>query len=85
MEGESGFIRSIIFELHSWDLLGDQMERKSGVLEVLLMNFILGIFKEIKRKVKVVLLEVPLMNFILGISKEVKWKVKVWFYWKYHS
>ena len=47
MEGESGFTRSIIAELHSWDLLGDQMERKSGVLEVLLMDFILRIFKGI--------------------------------------
>ena len=55
MEGESGVTRSIIDELHSSDIQGDQMESESGVLEVSLMNFTLAISKEIKRKVKVVL------------------------------
>ena len=77
MEGKSGVTRSIIDELHSWDMQGDQMEGESGALEEFLKNFILGIFKEIKRKVKVVVLQVSLMNFILRISKEIKWKVKV--------
>ena len=31
MEGESGVTRSVIDELHSWDIEGDQMERESGV------------------------------------------------------
>ena len=31
MEGESGVTRSIIDELHSWDIEGDQMEGESGV------------------------------------------------------
>ena len=31
MEGESGVTRSIIDELHSWDIQGDQMERENGV------------------------------------------------------
>ena len=31
MEGESGFTRSIIDELHSSDIQGDQMEGKRGV------------------------------------------------------
>ena len=31
MEGESGFTRSIIDELHSSDIQGDQMECESGV------------------------------------------------------
>ena len=31
MEGESGFTRSIIDELHSGDIQGDQMEGESGV------------------------------------------------------
>ena len=31
MEGESGVIRSIIDELHSLEIEGDQMERESGV------------------------------------------------------
>ena len=29
MEGESGVTRSIIDELHSWDIQGDQMEGKN--------------------------------------------------------
>ena len=49
MESESGVTRSIIDELHSCDIQGDQMEGESMVLiEVSLMNIILGIFKEIK-------------------------------------
>ena len=31
MEGESGFTRSIIDELHCSDIEGDQMEGESGV------------------------------------------------------
>ena len=31
MEGESGSTLSIIDELHSWDILRDQMEGQSGV------------------------------------------------------
>ena len=49
------------------------------LLELSMINFNVGISKEIKWKVKVVLQEVSLMNFNLGISKEIKWKVKVVF------
>ena len=31
MEGESGVSRSIIDELHSWDIQGDEMEGEAGV------------------------------------------------------
>ena len=31
MEGESGVTRSVIDELHSWDIHGDQMEAESDV------------------------------------------------------
>ena len=31
MEGESGFTRSNIHELHSWNIQQDQMEGESGV------------------------------------------------------
>ena len=59
MEAECYVSRSIMDELHSWDIQGDQMEGESKVLlEVLSMNFILGIYHEINGKVKVVLLEV---------------------------
>ena len=32
MEGESGVTRSIIDEIHFWDIQGDQMEGESGVI-----------------------------------------------------
>ena len=54
------------------------------LLELSSINFILGISKEIKWKVKVEIQEVSLMKFILGISKETKWKVKAWCYSKNH-
>ena len=31
MQGESGVTRSMIDELHSWDIQGGQMQRESGV------------------------------------------------------
>ena len=77
MEIESVVNRSIIDELHSSAIQGDQMEVKVVLLEVSLMNFIPWRSNEIKRKVKVVLAKVSLMKFILGISNEIKFKVKV--------
>ena len=59
MKDENDVIRSIIDELHSLDIQGDQMEGERMVLlEVSLMNLILGISNGIKCNVKVVLLEV---------------------------
>ena len=85
MEFESGFTRSIIDEIHFWDIQRDQMEAENMVfLKVSSMNLILGMSKEIKWKLKVVLLEVSLMKSILRISKEIKWKVKAWCYSKCH-
>ena len=72
MEGESGDTRSINDELHFSDIQPVEMGDESGVTLLSLMNFILGISKEIKWKVKVVLLEVSLIDFILWISKEIK-------------
>ena len=44
MEGESGVTRSIINEIHPWDIQGDQMEGESIVLlEVSLRNFVFRI------------------------------------------
>ena len=55
MEGETGFTRRIMVELHSSNIQGDQMEVDSILLlEVSSMNLILGMSKEIKWKVKVV-------------------------------
>ena len=53
------------------------------LLEVSSMNFILGISKEMKWKVKMVLLEVSSTNFVLWISKEIKWNVRKRCYSKY--
>ena len=32
MEGESGVTRSIIDEIHFWDIQGDQMEGERGII-----------------------------------------------------
>ena len=55
MEGESGVIRSIIDELHSWDIQGDEMEGESCVTRSIIDE--LHSSDMIKWKVKVVLLE----------------------------
>ena len=87
MEGESGATRSIIDELHSWDIHGDQMEGESGVTRCIIDELhsldIQGVQMEGGKKV---LLEVSSMNLIpiFGMSKEIKWKVKAWCYSKYH-
>ena len=44
---------------------------KGVLVRVSSMNFILGISKEMKWKVKMVLLEVSLVHSILWISKEI--------------
>ena len=36
MEGESGVTRSIIDEIQSWDMQGDQMEGESGVTRTII-------------------------------------------------
>ena len=52
MVGESGVTRSMIDELLSSDMIKSKV--KLVLLEVSLMNFILGISNKIKRKVNVV-------------------------------
>ena len=77
-EGESGVTRSIIHELHSWDIEGDEMEGENGVTRCIIDELFSGdIQGDQMEGVKKVLLEVSMMNLILGISKEIKWKVKV--------
>ena len=65
MECEIGLTGSIIDELHSFDPVKRKV--KVVLLDVSLMNFNVGICKEIKWKVEVVLVEVSLINFILLI------------------
>ena len=78
MEGEIGATRSIIDELHSWDIEEEQMEGESGITRSIIDELdswdIEG--DQIEGE-SMVLLELSLMNFILRISKESKLKVKV--------
>ena len=55
IEGEGGVTQSIIDELHSSDMV--KLKLKFMLIQISLLNFILGISKEIKSKVKVGLLE----------------------------
>ena len=48
MEGESGVTRSIIDELNSSDIQGDEMEGESGVTRSIIDEILLRISKEIK-------------------------------------
>ena len=48
MEGENGATLSIIDELHSWDIEGDEREGEVVLLEGSLMNFIFEISEEMK-------------------------------------
>ena len=85
MEGQSGVTRSIIDELYSSDIQGDQREgERKALLKESLVNLILGMSMEIKWKMKAGLLEASLMKFILGTSRETKWKMEAWCYSKYH-
>ena len=65
MEGESAGDRSIIDELHSSDIQGDQMEGEIGVTWSIIDE--LHSLNLVKWKGKVVLVEVSLMNINLGI------------------
>ena len=47
MEGESGFSRSIIDELNSWEIQGDQMEGESRVTPSIIHELHFWICKEI--------------------------------------
>ena len=70
MECENGVTRSIIDELHSLDIKGEQMEgQRMMLLEVssMILNPVHGMCKEIKWKMRVVSLELSLMNFVLQI------------------
>ena len=67
MESESDVTRSIIDELHSWEIQGDEIEGQSGVTESIIDDLHSSDIQRDERKVKVVLLEVSLMNFVLRI------------------
>ena len=85
MEGESGVIRSIIDEIHSLDMQGNQMEGSNGVTVSIIYELhswdIQGDQIEGER---MVVHEVSLMKLILWISKAMKWKAKECCYSMYH-
>ena len=62
MEVESVVTRSVIDELHFSDIKGDETEGERCMTRSIIGELILGIFNEIKWKVKVVLFEVSFMN-----------------------
>ena len=72
MEGESGVTRSIIDELHSSNIQGDQIGGETYVTRSIIDELHFWDIVGDQRKVKVMLLEVSLMNCILGISKEIE-------------
>ena len=85
MEGESGVTRSIVDELHSWYIQGDEMEGESGVTRSIIDELhSWDIQGDQMEGESMVLLEVSSMNLILRTSKEIKWKVKAGCYSKYN-
>ena len=58
MEGESNVTRSITDDRLSSDIQRDQMAGESGVIQTIIDELLLQIYKEIKWKVEVVLFEV---------------------------
>ena len=77
MEGESGVTKSIIDEVQSWDIEGDEMEGESGVTRSIIDERDSSDTQGGPWMVQVVLLEVSLAIFLLEISNESKGKVKV--------
>ena len=69
MEGESSVTRSVIAELDSWDIEGDQMEDESGVTRIIIDE--LPCSDMIKWQMKLVLLEASLMIYIRRMSKKI--------------
>ena len=83
MEGETGFTRSIIDELHSSVIQGVQMGGESGVTRSILDELHSSDIEQGPMEGKLVLLQVSLMNLILRIPNKIKWKMEAWCYPKY--
>ena len=77
MEKERGVTRSIIDELQSSEIQGDQMERESGVSRSIIDELHFSDIQGDQMEGESCVFEVSLMNFILGRSKEIRRKVKV--------
>ena len=69
MEGGSGVTRSIIDELHSWNIQRDQLEGESGVTRSTIDEFLSwDIQGDQMEGESMLLLQVSSMNLILGMS-----------------
>ena len=80
MYGKSGVSPSIMHELHSWDIEGEEMEDENGVTRCIIDELhCLDIQGDQIEGEKNVLHEVSSINLIriFGMSKEIKWKLKV--------
>ena len=80
MEDESSVTPSIIDEIHSWDIQGDQNGGESGANRSIIDDLHFSDIQQGKMEGEVVLLEVSLINFILRIWSNGKRK---WCYSKY--
>ena len=74
MERESGVTRSIIDELHCWDIQRDQMVGESGVTRSI-MDELHSWHRQGDQMEgeSMISLKISSMSFILGISNEIKW------------
>ena len=73
MEGESCVTGTLIDELHSWDIQGDQMEVVSGVTRSIIDEvYFWDIQGDQREGESMVLLKESSMNLSLRISKEIK-------------
>ena len=69
MEGDSGVTRSIIDELHSWNIQREKMEGESGVTRKVIHELTSSEIQKIKWKVKMVLLEIKFINFLFAYRR----------------
>ena len=77
MEGENGVNRSIIDELHSWDIRGDQMQGESGVTRSIIVELRSSDIQEDQMEGESRFFRSINDELFLRLSKEIKWKVKV--------
>ena len=76
MAGESGFTRSIIDELHSLDIQGDQMEGESGFTQSITDELHSWDIERGEMESESGLTRRIIDDLHSSVSKEIKWKVK---------
>ena len=76
MEGESGVTRSMIDELHCWDIQRDQMECESGVTRSIIDELEASDIQGHQMEGEGAATRGMIDELLLRISNEIKWKVK---------